>query len=164
MYLQKKEREKFESSGLSYVGLDWLELQQVARLELPDLVQSSPPGLLSPSRAPPSRPLPLPGCLLPPSPVPGAPAVYEVAQVSQGTPPPLASDGWSAQTNTVLAIYRGDLSTRVSPVSSTKPATDDVLVDLFTEEIVHPITALPDQTDLVGLDGKVADETHRLPL
>ena len=84
--------------------------------------------------------------------------------MSQGTPPPLASDGWSAQAHTVLAIYRSDLSTRVSPVSSTKPASDDVLVDLFTEEIIHPITALPDQADLVGLDGKVADETHRLPL
>ena len=90
--------------------------------------------------------------------------MQEISQVSQGTPPSLASDGWSTQTHTVLAIYRRDLSTRVSPVSSTKPAADDVLVDLFTEEIIDPVTALPYQADLVGLDGKVADETHRLPL
>ena len=129
-------------------------------------MQSSPPGLLSPSLAPPARLLPLPASFLPPAPVPvpGAPAVQEISQVSQGTPPSLASDGWSAQTHTVLAIYRRDLSTRVSPVSSTKPAADDVLVDLFTEEIIDPVTALPYQADLVGLDRKVADETHRLPL
>ena len=90
----------------------------------------------------------------------------EISQVSQGAPPSLAfpGDGWSAQSDTVLAIYRRDLGTGVSPVSPTEPAADDVLIDLFTEEIVNPITSLPHQPNLVGLDGKVADETRRLPL
>ena len=135
-------------------------------MELPDLVQSSPPGLLRPSLAPGARSLPLPACLLPPraTPVPGAPAVYEVPQVGQGAPPPLASDGRSAQTHTVLAVYRGDLRTRISSVASPQPAPNDVLVDLFTQEVVNTITSLPHQANLVGLDGKVADETRGLPL
>ena len=90
--------------------------------------------------------------------------MYEVAQVGQGASPSLPSDGRSTETHTLLAVYRRDLGTGVSPVSSPKPASDDVLVDLFPQEIIHTITALPHQTDLVGLDGKVADETHRLPL
>ena len=90
--------------------------------------------------------------------------MYEVAQVGQGAPPPLAGDGRRAQTNTVLAVNRGDLSTRVSSVAPTKPTSDDVLVDLFTQEVVNTITSLPHQANLVGLDGKVADETRRLPL
>ena len=88
----------------------------------------------------------------------------EVPQVGEGAPPPLASDGRSAQTNTVLAVYRGDLRTRVSSVATTQSASDDVLVHLFTEQIIHSIPALPDQSNLVGLDGEVADEAQRLPL
>ena len=90
----------------------------------------------------------------------------EISQVSQGAPPSLAfpGDGWSAQSDTVLAIYRRDLGTGVSPVSPTEPAADDVLIDLFTEEIVNSIASLPDQTHLVGLDGKVAHKTGCLPL
>ena len=68
----------------------------------------------------------------------------EVPQVGEGAPPPLASDGRSAQTNTVLAVYRGDLRTRVSSVATTQSASDDVLVHLFTEQIIHSIPALPD--------------------
>ena len=90
--------------------------------------------------------------------------MYEVTQVGQGTPPSLPSDGRSTETHTLLAVYRRDLGTGVSPVSSPKPASDDVLVDLFPQEIIHTITSLPHQANLVGLDGKVADEAHRLPL
>ena len=76
--------------------------------------------------------------------------MYEVPQVSQGAPPSLARvGGWCAQTDTVLRIYRSDLSTGVSSVASTQPASDDVLVDLLPEKIIHPITSLPDQANLV---------------
>ena len=128
-------------------------------------MQSSPPGLWSPRLPLAPGPLPLPPGLLAPVSVPGAPAVDEVPQVSQGAPPSLARvGGWSAQTDTVLSVYRRDLSTGVSSVASTKPASDDVLVHLFPQEIINPVTSLPHQADLVGLDGKVADEAHRLPL